>query len=245
MKITFLGTSHGYPEEGRNLSCTMLEIGERIYFIDAGAPLAQFVADRRLDRKNIKALFVTHMHADHFGGTFGFLISANEYWKDISMDVVLPEDRAVSLAYQMMLVDSPAVDHARILFSNLAVKPFYQDETIMLTAIPNEHTDGKMSSYSFYLEAEGKKLLFTGDLHTKLHDFPQAAFGAEKLDLVVCEYAHSRYEFMDPVVGKINTKRLYFNHVYPYVPKFQEIEEWNRIHDFDIRHVQDNDEFVI
>ena len=37
MKITFLGTSHGYPEKGRVVSCTMVETGGKIYIIDAGS----------------------------------------------------------------------------------------------------------------------------------------------------------------------------------------------------------------
>ena len=245
MKITFIGTSHGYPETGRKLSCTMLEIGDSIYFIDAGAPLAQYVVDRQMDRKNIKALFITHMHSDHFGGAFCFLGCINDFWTDTCLDVVLPEERAISMAYQMMLEDNPDVDHQRLHFFNLKDKPFYEDENLRLTAIPNQHTHGKMKSFSFYIEAEGKRVLFTGDLTSELTDFPHIAFGQESLDLIVCEYAHSKYGYMDPVVGKVNTRRLYFNHVYPHAPKFQEIEAWNERHGFDIRHVQDDDEFCI
>ena len=36
MKITFLDTCHGVPAADRYCSCTMLEAGGSLYFIDAG-----------------------------------------------------------------------------------------------------------------------------------------------------------------------------------------------------------------
>jgi len=35
MKILFLGTSHGVPEANRRCSCTMIEIGDKRYFVDS------------------------------------------------------------------------------------------------------------------------------------------------------------------------------------------------------------------
>ena len=39
MRIKFLGTSHGYASAERYCSCTMIETGGSIYYIDAGAPV--------------------------------------------------------------------------------------------------------------------------------------------------------------------------------------------------------------
>ena len=39
MKITFIGTSHGVPAADRYCSCTMIESGNSVYFIDGGAPM--------------------------------------------------------------------------------------------------------------------------------------------------------------------------------------------------------------
>ena len=41
MKITFLGTSHGIPEADRVLSSAMIEVGDNIYLVDAGAPITE------------------------------------------------------------------------------------------------------------------------------------------------------------------------------------------------------------
>ena len=245
MKITFVGTSHGYPEFGRKLSCTMLEIDGYIYFIDAGAPVAQFAADRIQDKEQIRALFVTHRHSDHLGGSFEFLITVNEYWQQVSLDVVLPEQRAIALVEHVLLQESASIHRDRIRFFDLSCEPSYQDPRMKLTAIPNRHTNGLLRSYGFYIEAEGKKLLFTGDMHADLQDFPEIAFGSEELDLIVSEFAHSNIETMAPIVDKVHTKQLLFNHIYPLEDKAPTIEAWNESHCFDIRCVNDDDTFII
>ena len=37
MKVTFLGTCHGYPEKGRDYTSVAIETGGCVYILDAGA----------------------------------------------------------------------------------------------------------------------------------------------------------------------------------------------------------------
>ena len=71
MKITFLGTSAGIPDPDRHCSSTMIEVGERVYIVDAGAPMVDCLRTQGLlmERENaerIAAVFATHSHSDHF-----------------------------------------------------------------------------------------------------------------------------------------------------------------------------------
>ena len=70
MKITFLGTSHGVPAGNRFCTCMMLEVGNKVYFIDAGAPLLENMMKRNIPVTDFKAFFNTHAHADHIGYLF-------------------------------------------------------------------------------------------------------------------------------------------------------------------------------
>lgn len=243
MKITFLGTCHGAQESGRHLSATMLEINNAVYFIDAGAPMAELVQNKGIPHEKIKAMFITHMHGDHFWGSFSLLSMINWAWKDMNIQVVLPEDRAMTLLQQVLLSENSTIDKERIHLHLWREVRVYEDENLKVTAIPNGHGGGKLSSYSFLIEAEGKKLLFTGDLTRELSDFPVPAF-EEQLDLIVCEYAHSVAEYMEPTVARCRTKRLYFNHVFPKT-KFAEIEQMNVQFPFEIRAVNDDDELIL
>ena len=65
MKITFVGTSHGVPEKNRYCTCIMLESGGAIYFIDAGAPIVDFLVNNGKSVNDLRAVFTTHVHSDH------------------------------------------------------------------------------------------------------------------------------------------------------------------------------------
>ena len=43
MKITFLGTSDGLPRPGHFRASTMIEVADRLYLIDGGAPIADLI----------------------------------------------------------------------------------------------------------------------------------------------------------------------------------------------------------
>ena len=60
MKITFLGTSHGVVEKNRHRSSAMIEVGNAIYLIDAGAPVVDELINHDKKIQDVKAIFTTH-----------------------------------------------------------------------------------------------------------------------------------------------------------------------------------------
>ena len=63
MKVTFLGSSHGVPSAERYCSCIMIEAGESIYFLDAGAPIMEELLKLNKDINNVKAVFITLLNS--------------------------------------------------------------------------------------------------------------------------------------------------------------------------------------
>ena len=87
----------------------------------------------------------------------------------------------------------------------------YQDDVLTVTAFQTKHND---ASFAYLLEAEGKRVLFSGDLCHKgpQEDFPVSVFD-EQLDLAVCESAHFAATAYLPLFENVtNLKRLCFNH---------------------------------
>ena len=70
MKITFLGTADVRPRVDAYVSATMIEVGDRVYLLDAGAPVSDLMLryGRRPDA--LCAVFTTHAHNDHVDGLF-------------------------------------------------------------------------------------------------------------------------------------------------------------------------------
>lgn len=61
MKISFLGTSDGYPEKDRYCSCTVVTVNSKHYVIDAGLALYSALIHNDLHPRDAGAIFITHM----------------------------------------------------------------------------------------------------------------------------------------------------------------------------------------
>lgn len=68
MLITTLGTSHGSHTLPRNNTATLIETGDASYLVDCGEPVSGTMRRLGKDFGILRALFVTHMHADQVGG---------------------------------------------------------------------------------------------------------------------------------------------------------------------------------
>lgn len=230
MKITFLGTSHGVPAADRFCTCMMLEVGGKVYFIDAGAPLLENMMIRNLQITSFKAFFNTHAHADHIGYLFSSMSLCDWYFKETAVTYVLTEQRVFDALNEMLCAtDGQPLDTSRHTVIIAKEGKVYEDENIKVSYYPTTHLQWcNRPAYSILVETEGKKVFFSGDLkpHLETGAFPQYVKENE-VDLFVCELAHFSLEAVMPELQKTKTKALCFNHVYP-LDKYEQIA---KIHD--------------
>lgn len=75
MKLTFLGTSAGKPTKERNASALALEFDQdnRWYLFDCGEGTQRQIMQSRLHTGKLDAVFITHLHGDHYYGLPGLL----------------------------------------------------------------------------------------------------------------------------------------------------------------------------
>ena len=246
MKLTFFGTSHGVPMETRFNSCTVLEIGEAVYIIDGGAPVADQLVRHGIDYNRIKAVFTTHMHGDHTLGLLNFLDLASWYYKDASFDCYLTEEEGVKAFTNVIMTVSKKFDTERIRLKTSAPGCFYKDENLTVTAYPTLHFfNGQYPSYSLVIDTkEGKRVIFTGDLHwADAKDFPTVA-RTEPSSAIICEMAHFSHKVILPILNECPTERVFINHVYfDYEANLNAVKEAKL--NMPILAVEDNDSFEI
>lgn len=248
MKITFLGTSHGVPAADRYCSCTMLETNGYLYFIDAGAPLIDLIIRHGKHPNDVRAVFTTHAHGDHIIGLTSFVDLCNWYYKESHPIIYMTEkehgDTIAKLATIMEHRMPYASDRIDMRVANEGL--IYTDENVKVTYFRTKHIEPR-SSYSILVEAEDKKVLFTGDMSQWLakEDFPKYALENET-DLLVCEMAHFTPEQVTPYIERLKTGHLCFNHVYP-LDKFNAIKAMNESgkYAFPITIAHDNDEIIL
>ena len=89
MKIFFLGTGTAVPIN-RGLPCIALKVDSTIYLFDVGEGCQQRMLKMGLGLVKVKAVFITHMHGDHYLGLFGLLQSMHLLNKDSELNIIAP-----------------------------------------------------------------------------------------------------------------------------------------------------------
>ncbi len=214
MKLIFLGTSHGVPLADRFCSATLLECCGKYYLIDCGAPVAQLLVRYGISYNDLKAVFISHAHDDHTFGLPHLLSLGTWYYKNAGFPVYLSDEEESLKNY---LLDYMGLDESRMPLYAVKAGDFYIDENIKVTAVPTNHVDGAFLSFSFVIEGEGKRIVFTGDLHSSDPvDFPKIAF-EQPTDAIITELVHFRPEKIIEKIKQCPTKQVLFNHYH---------EEW-------------------
>ncbi len=245
MKITFLGTSYCVPGKNRFLSSSLITIGEKNYIIDAGAPIMTLLQNYGVEYDSIKGMFITHTHFDHTIGFVEFFTELNIFERFHKLDIpaLVPDENIFNSMFKF-LMECPEFElpikafnyKEKPLFSENFEGPIklskysegviFDDGTLKVTAIKNQH---RYDSYSLYMEAEGKKFVFSGDLWRDMPDYPKVITEREDdLDFLVLEAAHM--DFAKPeileTIKKSKVKKIFINHREPNINPKKTIEEF-------------------
>ena len=247
MKITFIGTSHGVPTKERFCSSAMIEAGNNIYIIDAGAPLADELARMGRAVTDVKHVFFTHSHSDHTVGVLQLMSLANWFYRDARITLHCPEKALAEVCTQWMIANNEAHGLREGLDCSVYEEGLvFEDEYISVSAIANKHlANGRSFGFLVTDLKSGKRILFTGDMSKKLsgEDFPRIAL-EEELDAVVSELAHFEMKHVKPYLEQCRAKAVYFNHVAP-LSKLEEIRGINGAYPFSVVALEDGDEIVL
>lgn len=252
MKFTFLGTSHGTPSAERFCSCLMLELGESIYIIDAGAPLIDQLFRFGRDPEKVRSIFISHTHGDHIDGLPRYISLMDSRPQYEGVDIFLPEQKVLDAieAFVEVAAGRP-MKRVNVRTHTVDADFVYEDENLRLWLIPNGHLSGRRDtydrpSYSMVIEAEGKRVIYTGDLSTHLRcdDFPMIAI-EEPSDLLICEMAHFEMHHVRPYIERCLTKKLCFTHVSGREGRMESVIDVKNAFPFPVLIPRDGDEIVV
>ena len=248
MKISLLGTSHGVPEPGRFCSCSLIETGGVSYLIDAGAPVMDLFHRKGVDVNSLRAVFITHMHGDHTDGLVQLCDLMNWYYQEAQADIYLPDLMGAEYIKGLVsALEGQPLDENRMRFHLMDENTLYEDEHIRITPFPTKHIElGLRPSFAYLVEAEGKKVIFSGDLSGGLKgdDFPQYALD-HKIDLMILEMAHFTPEMAHPWLARCKAERILLNHVNRWHEKGPGILALNGRFGYPIRMAAEGEEIIL
>ena len=250
MKITFLGTSHGVPAADRYCTSIMVEAGDRIYLLDAGAPVIDILLRMGMDLKKLEAVFISHAHMDHVAGLPDLACLMGWYFTDTSADFLLPEEEYIDMLKKYIVAaDGTVLDEKRLRMKEIDAKDSFEDDNIKVEFIPTQHMPIGKPSYAFLVteKESGKKLLFSGDFSNRLRakDVPEI-LAKEEIDAFICELAHFTLDDLAPYLDTCLAQKIYFNHVFP-IEKYDAIAalKAEKKYGFDILTPNDGDSYEV
>ena len=244
MEFITLGTSHGATVPGRSCSSNLLRVNGVGYMFDCGGNAEGKLTDLNIPIKDIKCVFISHMHEDHVGALSSIAKRFCFYIKDdCKVEVFMPEEKGIEAFKVWSEAMHQTLSEERIGFKTVSEGEFFSDENVKVTAIPNLHMDkGRFPSYSYMVEAGEKKILYTGDLWLDFSDYPKILL-EEEFDAVVCELVHFDLEKNLDTILKTKTKQMIFTHMSPV--KAEKILEIKESFPFEVYIAEDGKAFVI
>ena len=162
------------------------------------------------------------MHIDHIGGFPHFLFTMDKmhhaYGKQMHFDntlkVFVPDLRlfdAVKAVASMSFEEQPFL--YKLVSERVNDGTVYEDENVKVTALHNTHLreDGSAGwhSYSYLIEAEGKRIVFSGDVGKPEELDPIIGDGC---DILIMETGHHKVSDVCDFALSRPVGALYFNH---------------------------------
>ncbi len=223
LRVTILGSSAGFPTAARpNTTSVGVWRGEALYLLDAGEGVAGQFARRGIAPDALRAIFISHMHADHTGGLPVLMQWLQLNKRERSLDICLPSEGVEGFS-NVLSMHYLLPEWLGFGLELMAVEegPGYEDEGISVEAIPNRHLEGFVErlkemgearageSFSYVVGADGRRIVFSADLAYPW-EVPERVRGA---DLAIVELAHYTPEELGGALRGLALPRLVVMHL--------------------------------
>lgn len=220
MKLTIVGSGDAFGSGGRLQTCFHVATRDSNFLIDCGATSLIGMARTGLDPAGVDAIFISHLHGDHFSGLVWWMLHAQHVVKRTRpLIVVGPRgiERRFMIAAEALFAGSTEKDIGFDLefFEHVEAVPF-DWRGIRCSTAEVCHPSGA-PSYGLRFDYEGKTLSYSGD--TEWVDALVGLADGANLHINECfgfdtalRY-HTRWSVLKGKLGLLAAKRIVLTHM--------------------------------
>jgi ribonuclease Z len=155
LNIKILGSNSASPAHGRHPSSQMLELDNSFYMIDCGEGTQFRLIENHLSYQKIEAIFISHLHGDHYLGLIGLLTTMSMNNREKKLDIIAPKGLKeiidVQCLYSKTILRFPIEFHVIDTLSNQKI---WENELMEVFSIPLVH---KIETSGFLFKEKPKK----------------------------------------------------------------------------------------
>jgi len=138
--IHILGANSAKPPIGLNQTSQLLTIGEGSYLLDCGEGTQFRLDELRLKQNRIKAIFISHLHGDHYLGLMGLLSSMSMNHRTADLHIFAPKGLIEILTVQMHFTEFfPEFELNFKEVNSVSLEKIYEDKQIIVESFPLSH----------------------------------------------------------------------------------------------------------
>jgi ribonuclease BN (tRNA processing enzyme) len=171
LKLRILGSAPGKPEIDKNQACIWIATKAGNILIDCGEGSSWQLMRFGLDKDEIDAIIISHMHPDHISGIYMVLLMFYLKGRSKKLDIFLPEsiEQFKDSLNMFYLFNEKSPFNYEIKDINELdldwVKPLSNDHLSKYNdIIVSQNLPNKMMAYSFVISESGKNLIYTSDV---------------------------------------------------------------------------------
>jgi ribonuclease Z len=139
VNVTILGSSSATPVFDRHPTSQLLNVNESLYLIDCGEGTLFRLNDFKIKKNKIKAIFISHLHGDHYYGLIGLLTTMSMHERADALTIVSPHRLQDIIELQCEISKTSIRFPIQYIEFNQEKSLIYSDSQMDVTTMPLDH----------------------------------------------------------------------------------------------------------
>ena len=207
-----LGTAAGDGGTHRNKSCVSIQCAGGAILLDAGEPCSQTLQSLGLSREYLRAVFISHTHADHVAGLPALIQDKQVGGRRSVLPLYLPPHLIDPLQIWLDTLAMPkvALSFPLEMHTLKAGWPVVIDDLLISPFATTHDCAGDRASFGFEVRRGKERLVYSSDLGRAEDLLPMLQ---EPMNYLICEMSHVTPEDLMRVLPACRAEALLLTHI--------------------------------